>query len=107
MIHQLKSWPIHFQPIIDGIKLFEVRHNDRNFQDGDILHLNEFNPCGYCQGVGQVTIVNLFTNATKVCERCDGAGGQFTGRETRHKISVVFRDQPGVSAHYVVMSFAQ
>ncbi len=44
MMHDLKTWPIFFEAICSGKKTFEVRKNDRNFQEGDILHLKEFDP---------------------------------------------------------------
>lgn len=43
-IHDLKSWPVYFQPMQDGIKRFEIRRNDRNYLAGDILWLREWNP---------------------------------------------------------------
>lgn len=41
MIHQLKCEKEYFQAIINGDKTFEVRKNDRGFQTGDFLALNE------------------------------------------------------------------
>lgn len=46
-IHELKSWPDNYQPILEGKKRFEIRKNDRNFREGDILHLREWNPRGW------------------------------------------------------------
>lgn len=43
-VHELKTWPEYFGPIIDGTKTFEVRNNDRGFAVGDILRLREWNP---------------------------------------------------------------
>ncbi len=40
--HELKCLPEQFRAITRGVKTFEVRRNDRNFQVGDILHLNEW-----------------------------------------------------------------
>jgi len=40
--HDLKTWPEYFQPMYEGIKRFEYRKNDRNFKEGDILHLREW-----------------------------------------------------------------
>ena len=42
MIHALKQLPEYFKPVVDGIKGFEVRKNDRPFQVGDLLALNEW-----------------------------------------------------------------
>lgn len=44
VIHQLKSWPDIFQAVVDGLKTFEVRKNDRNFKVGDGIILNEWKP---------------------------------------------------------------
>lgn len=42
--HRLKSWPEFFEAVISGLKPFEVRINDRGFQQDDILVLEEWNP---------------------------------------------------------------
>ena len=39
--HYIKILPEYFKAIESGEKTFEVRLNDRNFQKGDILHLQE------------------------------------------------------------------
>lgn len=44
MVHELKTWPEYFKAIEDGRKNFEVRYNDRNFQVGDTLILQEYDP---------------------------------------------------------------
>jgi len=43
-MHELKTWPESFQPIIKNKKNFEVRVNDRNYQVGDKLLLLEYDP---------------------------------------------------------------
>lgn len=43
-LHDLKSWPRFFRPIVDGIRTHELRRNDRDFQIGDILLLREWDP---------------------------------------------------------------
>ena len=40
--HELKTWIEYFDKVADGIKTFEIRKNDRNFQVGDILLLKEY-----------------------------------------------------------------
>ena len=44
MTHELKCWPAFFNKIRSGEKNFEVRKNDRYFQEGDELLLKEFIP---------------------------------------------------------------
>lgn len=44
MTHHLKIWPQYFCRVEDGSKTFEVRKNDRGFQPGDTVVLNEWNP---------------------------------------------------------------
>jgi FtsP/CotA-like multicopper oxidase with cupredoxin domain len=42
--HRLKTWPVSWEHIRDGMKRFEFRKNDRNFQVGDIVVLREWDP---------------------------------------------------------------
>jgi hypothetical protein len=42
--HYLKTVNPFFKDVESGKKQFEVRFNDRNYQVGDILHLQEFIP---------------------------------------------------------------
>lgn len=44
MKHDLKCWPEFFDAIASGIKTFDLRNNDRNFQVGDSLLLHEYDP---------------------------------------------------------------
>lgn len=39
--HVLKTDPHVFQKSWDGLKNFEIRYNDRNYQVGDVLRLRE------------------------------------------------------------------
>lgn len=39
--HYLKTETQYFQSVEKGIKKFELRKNDRNFQVHDVLHLEE------------------------------------------------------------------
>ncbi|MBC9808167.1 ASCH/PUA domain-containing protein [Carnobacterium maltaromaticum] len=43
-VHELKIEPKYFEAVKDGRKKFEIRKNDRNFQEGDILILKEYDP---------------------------------------------------------------
>jgi hypothetical protein len=44
VVHDLKTWPTYFDAVECGLKTFEVREDDRNFKEGDILVLREYNP---------------------------------------------------------------
>ncbi len=43
-VHDLKTWPQFFEALVDDIKRFEIRKNDRNYQVGDKLRLREWKP---------------------------------------------------------------
>ena len=43
MTHCLKTLPEFYEAVISGDKTFEFRENDRNFQIGDKLILQEYN----------------------------------------------------------------
>src|SRR5262245_27353106 len=43
-VHDLKSWPEMFGPVLDGTKTFELRRNDRDFHTGDHIVLREYDP---------------------------------------------------------------
>lgn len=42
VVHGLKIWPHYFEAVRNGTKTFEYRVNDRDYQVGDILHLQEW-----------------------------------------------------------------
>ena len=46
--HKLKTWPEYYSLIKQGIKKFEIRKNDRNFQIGDVLVLMEYDNTNSC-----------------------------------------------------------
>lgn len=43
-IHTLKTLPQFFELIASGKKRFELRRNDRDYLEGDVLDLMEFDP---------------------------------------------------------------
>lgn len=43
-VHELKTWPEFFEPILQGEKKFEIRLDDRGFRVGDHLQLWEWLP---------------------------------------------------------------
>ena len=42
--HKLKTWPEYFQRVMTRQKTFELRKNDRDFQVGDKILLQEYDP---------------------------------------------------------------
>jgi hypothetical protein len=42
MRHSLKSLPEFFEDVLNGTKTFEIRLNDRGYQEGDVLWLREW-----------------------------------------------------------------
>jgi hypothetical protein len=42
--HTIKCWSAQFQAIVDGVKTFEFRKDDRGYQVGDLLELVEWFP---------------------------------------------------------------
>lgn len=40
--HILKCWPQHFNAVWNKTKLFEIRRNDRDYQEGDTFTLCEY-----------------------------------------------------------------
>ena len=40
--HELKCWPEFYQDVESGVKPFEMRKNDREYNAGDILHIREW-----------------------------------------------------------------
>lgn len=73
--HELKIHPRYFKDVMLGIKKFEIRLNDRNYQERDNLILKEWNP---------------ETN-------------QYTGRQTVRIVSDVFDNLPGLLPNYVIL----
>ena len=43
-LHDLKCWPEYFEMVKAGLKKFELRRNDRDFNVGDTLNLHEWDP---------------------------------------------------------------
>lgn len=55
-IHQLKTWPEYFDSIINGVKTFELRKNDRDYQVDDYLLLKRYDPIGQCYTGDEVKV---------------------------------------------------
>lgn len=76
MNHKLKTHPEYFRAIVSGDRNFEVRHNDRGYQKGDTLTLQEWRP---------------------------DKGGH-TGYEVTREITHVLKEHQGISPGFAVLS---
>ena len=75
--HVLKTWPEYYEKVRAKEKTFEVRANDRNFSEGDVLILREWNPVEV----------------------------KYTGRSLQFKIGYILKGgQFGIQDGYVVLS---
>lgn len=61
-VHQLKIMPQYFQAVWDGQKTFELRKDDRNYQEGDILALREWDGEKYTGRGIAVRITHILRN---------------------------------------------
>lgn len=75
MTHELKIHPQYFRDVSLGLKKVEIRKNDRNFRERDVLILNEWNP--------------------------DAA--KYTGNQVKRIVSYVLKDCPGLLKDYVIL----
>lgn len=46
-LHELKILPGYFEDVFMGNKTFEIRKNDRNYKEGDLLILKEWSGSYY------------------------------------------------------------
>jgi len=74
--HTVKSWPEYFAVIKIGSKTFDLRKNDRNYQEGDDVVFEEFRP-----GIGT-----------------------YTGRSVRRRITYVLREFDGLMPGYCILA---
>lgn len=78
--HYLKTLKKYFMPVMAGKKRFELRKNDRNFQVGDILCLQE-------------------------CIKDKEGNVRYTGKEGLFRISYIFRGgKYGLKEGYAILS---
>ena len=78
MIHELKTWPLLFNDILTGVKVFEIRKADRPFKIADELVLREYDP----------------TNE------------KYTGREISKTVIYILDSFPGIETGYVIMGLS-
>ena len=81
MTHELKTWPRYFAAVASGRRAFELRRDDRPFEEGDEVVLREYDP----------------------------ARGGYTGAEARGRITYILRGDSqdpsacGIEEGYVVL----
>lgn len=79
MIHNVKILPQYFEPVVMGIKNFELRKDDREYQVCDLLVLKEWDP----------------------------DSENYTGRETVRRISYKLKHAPGIEEGYCVLGIEE
>lgn len=72
MKHKLKTWPIFFDDVKYMAKKFEIRKNDRNFQVGDVLRLEEYDPIRGYSGDWLDVRVNYIVSLDGIPDLPDG-----------------------------------
>ncbi|MGH1816612.1 DUF3850 domain-containing protein [Enterococcus casseliflavus] len=60
--HNLKILPEYFEAVVSGKKTFEVRKNDRDFQVGDEVLLEEFTLFGGYTGARALVKITYITD---------------------------------------------
>lgn len=99
MIHELKIHNKFFAQVVNLDKRFEVRKNDRNFQEGDFLALNEIDENGAYTGQSTLVRVTYILNDSFYCKddmvimsiepcavRDEGKRDMFTGGEMKMQV---------------------
>ncbi|MGH3429537.1 MAG: DUF3850 domain-containing protein [Mycobacteriales bacterium] len=82
--HDVKCWPSSFTEVISGKKTLEVRFNDRDYRQGDVLLLREWAP-----SIDDLTV------------------GEFTGRTCQRRIThVLLGGVFGVEDGFVALSIS-
>ncbi len=96
--HKLKCVPFYYQLIVDGVKPFEVRNNDRDFQVGDTILLQEYLPNQIGEGVYTGREIELLI--TYILDPKEGPAMAFYGLEEGF-VAMAIRILP---THFIVSS---
>ena len=79
MKHELKIHPKHYKNVLLGLKKVEVRKNDRNYQENDLLILNEFDP----------------------------KTEKYTGGQVKRTVDFIIKDVAGLEPDYVILQISK
>lgn len=77
--HDLKCWPESYELTRTGFKPWEFRLNDRDYQEGDTLHLRAWDP----------------------------KTQSYLGTSLRRRVMLVFRGGFGIPEGYVIMTLGE
>ena len=94
MIHELKCLPEYFEALAAGKKTFDIRKNDRGFQVGDLIALNEYLPDG--------DLYDITKSEEPFSRRTEN--GSYSGRHQLYQITYVLDNAKLLPAGYVAMS---
>ena len=89
--HNVKCLPKWYADIRFKRKRFEVRLNDRDYHEGDVLELNEFYPCESCHP------------SKNGCGACNYTTGKYSGVFHTEIIGRVWKDVPGLMPDHVIL----
>lgn len=84
--HVLKTWPMSFEGIWIGAKLFDLRKLDRPFKLNDVLHLQEFKP-----------------DQDPAESDPSGVTGTYTGRELLVQVTCILKQFAGLESGYGIL----
>lgn len=79
MKHELKIHPEHYKDVLLGLKKVEIRKDDRNYQENDILILNEYDP----------------------------KTEKYTSGQVIRKVDYIVRNVAGLASEYVVLQISK
>jgi len=82
-IHEVKSWPQYFQPVLFSKKTWEHRINDRDYRVGDLILMREWVPGDYIRADRET---------------------RFTGKWVLAEITSVHGGLPGMAEGYCILN---
>ncbi|MCL6443412.1 MAG: DUF3850 domain-containing protein, partial [Alicyclobacillus sp.] len=91
--HELKIWPQYFEDVLNGSKTFEIRKNDRGYQVGDTLVLQE-----WVEKARELDFRPPWQERTY---------GEYTGRECKRTVTYILNGPAfGIEDGFCVMGLA-